>query len=477
MKKRLIVVAIALLVTLTAAFAGNWILGSPEPAALLIPLEEPLTIYRNAIGGLNRENGAVSVEKAYKTVTGNGVFTEISQQQIQYQDYSSVQFSTAMSETLSIDAHTTNISEIYADGMVYATVNGSKFQGQIDADEYRRRLVPVVLLDANLYDSIRGFDDGSEYLLLFDQPKSVERWAEESDSLFAGATGSMRIRHDGTILESLYCVTYIRDDCTVHYTVSAKPATAENQVAVPEDKANYVPIAYLDGPRMLERATGYLMQAKTVSAAYEERIYCQAFGDERTRNISLHSAASGNWSAMVDTKTELRNTGRTGDVVTHLHEELFTNGVYTIRADGGEITENTQIDPLTMQTYCQNQLISTIMLPENILNATCNVADDRLRIEFAANEEFANIISTNACQLLYQKPEVMKEIAEESRTDLLSCYLELDKTTGLPLSSGIEYKGSYWMEGLPYILSFRATQNYEIPSSQAIDKINEAAGR
>lgn len=477
MKRRFFVVGFACLLAVTIGIIGSLILGNSYDAKYLSVINNPEQIYADAISKTNSQSASLSVKKIQQTVVDGALFTEQSQQEMLYQSYGSDQLVASTTQTLSIGDHTTNIAEVYSDGMVYVTIDGSKFMGQTTTEEYTTRLVPAVMLDTSLYGSIQGFDNGHAYLILFRQPKRVENWAIKTDAKFIDSAGAALISHDGSILRSVYTATYTRGGNTIHLSVSAAPTESEIALEVPADKPSYAPIAYWDSPRMLELATGYLLQSRTVSAFYDERIYCQAFGDERTRKVSLYTADTEGLIAKVDTQTQLLNTGRIGDVTHHLHEELFIDGKYTIQADGGAVTENDQIDPKAMQAYCDNQLISTIMLPQNILNATCTDTGSTLRIEFAANEAFAQLISVNACQTLYQKPELLNELAEESSTDALISYLELDKYTGLPLASGIEYVGSYQIEGLPYELVFRAVQNYEIPSLQAIDTIKEAAGQ
>ena len=99
-----------------------------------------------------------------------------------------------------------------------------------------------------------------------------------------------------------------------------------------------------------------------------------------------------------------------------------------------------------------------------------------ITIRFNGNEDFAKLISSNACQILYQKPELLNEIAQSSTTKTLTCYLKIDKTSGLPLSAGIEFSGSFEVNQLPYVLSFKADQTYVIPDGTANDIITKAAG-
>lgn len=475
MKKRLYIFGVAGAIAVIIGLVGALILHGSNKVKYYSAVGDPAQIYANAVNMIESQSATLSVTKIRQIVTNGTLFTEQSQQEMTYDYYGTDKLTASTAETLSIGDHVISIAEVYYKGLVYVTIGEANFLGQSTAENYATRLTPAVLLDASLYSSIQGFNNGETYLIFFRQPSAVESWATEAGAEFMDAAGTVLLSHDGKILNSAYTATYAREDCTIHLSVSIAPTESKKTVTVPEDTATYSPITYWDGPRLLERATGYLLQSKTVSAFYKERVYCQAFGDERTRNVSLFMVGGNNWAAKVDTQVQLFNTSHTGDVTHHLHEELFVDGKYTIRADGDVVTENDQIDSKTMQAYCENQLVSTIMLPQHIFNATYADRYSTLRIEFAANEAFAQLVSANACQTLYQKPELLNEMSEDSSTDTLICYLELDKNTGLPLSSGVEYIGSYRIGGLPYQLTFRADQNYKVPCLQAINEIYNAS--
>ena len=71
---------------------------------------------------------------------------------------------------------------------------------------------------------------------------------------------------------------------------------------------------------------------------------------------------------------------------------------------------------------------------------------------------------------------MLDELAASNTTDVMECYLELDKNSGLPVASGIRYSGTYTIEDVPYQLRFDADQNYDIVCETAIEEINKAAG-
>lgn len=487
MKKRIITICAIAATVILVVLIGCAILWSPpseDPTvSSLTPVDDAVSIYDNAISDF-RKSGSATMEITTTTqlVINREVFTEHTQKRLSYRGLGTEEFAVTSDELLTIGDHALEISEAYSSGTAYVTIDESNFRADYSAQDYQKRLVPAVLFDPALYWKTSGLDNGSQYLLSFKQPKSAEHWVEKTDWDFADAQGFALVDYSGKLLECTYSATYhhyvleeIKE--TLHLTVNVDYSSGNIEIKLPEDSSRYTHISYLDGPRMLEKASGYLLQADTVSSVYQDRVFCQAFGDEREKYISLHTANSEGFSALVNTETQLSNTGRVGDITHHLHSELFTDGVYTIRVDDGEPTENDSFTVEAVQDYCKNQLVSTIMLPRDILDARITETELTLEIRFIPKVAFASIISTNACQTLYQKPELLNELADGNTTETLTGCLTLNKRTGLPLSSGIEYGGLYNIEGLPYQLEYKADQSYHIPSTYAQDQIKEAAGR
>ena len=486
MKKPVITISAIAAAVILLVLIGCVILWSPpseDPvSASFTPVDDAVNIYDSAVAGF-RDSGSATMEITTTTqlVVNQEVFTEKSLQTLAYRGFDTEDLAVTSDEQLTIGDHTLEIIEAFSSGIAYVTIDKSRFCADYSAQAYQKRLVPAVLLDPALYWKISGLDNGSQYLLSFKQPKSAEQWADRSDWEFADAQGFALIDHSGKLIKSTYSATYhyyVVDEIkeTLHMTVCVDYSSIEAAPALPEDLSGYTRISYLDGPRMLEKASGYLLQAGTISSHYRDRVFCQAFGDEREKYISMHTANTEGFSALVNTETRLSNTGRVGDVTRHLHSELFTGGVYTIRVDDGEPVENDSFTAEVVQDYCKNQLVSTIMLPRDILDTQITESELTLEIKFIPKADFASTISTNACQTLYQKPELLNELADSNTTETLKGFLTLNKRTGLPLNSGIEYSGLYTIEGLPYQLAYEATQSYNIPSTYAQEQIEEAAG-
>lgn len=477
MKKRLLVIGAAFIGAMLLWLTGYFILSGNTHNGAHPQIENAEAIYRNSIAEIiATQDITLNISKTQKTNVGNDVFLETSQQALSYLGLGTENMRAALNETLTIDDHRVQITEFYANGTGYTTVNNGAFLSTINAKDYQNRFAPAVLLDPSRYYSITGFDTGTDYMIRFEQPVTVEPWALYEGMAFMRAEGTAYVSYTGQLIESTYALTYQRGNATIRLTFKVEPEALPTIVInPPEDTSGYVAIEYFDAPRMLERATGYLLQADDVSAKYSDDIYFQAFGDRRTQEITLHTAViDDDWSALVQTQSHLSNESKVGMDSQLKKTELFKNGSYQSANNDSQWVTNQEVTADNMHTYCKNQLIGTVMLPEYITGAQIEQTESTLRIVFSGSESFAPLICSNICQTLYQKPELLNDIAQSNTTNTLQCYLELDKNTSLPVASGIHYDGTFTFEGVPYTLRFKADQIYDILSQTAQVEIEKA---
>ncbi len=442
-----------------------------------VTLKNADKIYNESIAAITTAQDMVLNISTVRNTSINGEdFLETSQQTLAYTGLGTDSILANAQESLNIGGHTLQLSETYNGDTAYVSMDGCQFSCEITANDYMARFAPAVLITPELYGSITGTRDKKLYTVYFAEPSSGESWALEEGCEFINASGTAYISTDGNLQKSTYTVSYTIGNATVSTTVTVEPQQPSAAVALPTDTSGFISIAYLDGPRMLERATGYLLQAKKVFTAYKDNAYFQAFGDERSQILSMYTNGEEAWSALVDTNVVLTNTSRIDDISQLTKRELFFDGKYTVSTNAGESVTNADIDQDAMMAYCKNLLIGTIMLPEYITGAKLTKTDNSWRIEYAANDAFADLISTNVCQTLYQNSEMLGELAVASTTDVMECYLELDADTWMPVASGIRYSGTYTIEDVPYQLRFDAEQSYDIASTTATDTINNAAG-
>lgn len=480
MKRRLFIVSIALAATAMMSIGGYFILSGAaanRQAQNLKPINDAALVYNNAVSAIrSADNAVLSISKAQETTVRERTFLEITQQELSYQDLGTDDFCAELTETLTIDSHSVEIQEVYTGGTAFVALGDGRFSAQLTPEDYLSRFAPAILLDAQLYGSITGVDTGDGYTISFKDPSAPEVWALSLDCELSEATGTVYVSYDGQLEKSIYAVSYTRGNVDYRQTVIVTLMDSSGSIELPDKATQYTAIEYFNGPRQLERATGYLLQAQDVSAVYRDSTYFQAFGDKSDKEVTMHTHRDETWSARVDTMETLTNDSRIDQASKQHKTELFTNDQYSVSTNGAAAVANPEISVDDMYSYCRNLLVGTVMLPQYIAGVQISEAEGIQRITFSGNEAFATLISSNTCQVLYKEPEMLNTLAQSNNTDTLECYLEVDSNTGLPVSSGILYNGTYMIEGLPYQLTFQADQTYDLLSETAFDAINKAAG-
>ena len=474
MKKRFIVVGTALLAAIILSLLGALIL--PDPYKFQ-SINNPTEIYELAVSNIATSvDLALNVSTTRETSLTNQLYLEQTQQKLTYYDLGTDSMSASLTETLSIDNHTVEVSEIFSAGMIYSTVDGSTFKSEASAQEYQARYSPAVLLDASLYSFITGGQNRDGYVIFFHNATAAESWTGISTDEFIDAQGIVYIDPDGNITHNSYTVTYTRANAQIKQTVSVDISVPTELIDIPSETDSYIAIDDPDTLRILERVSGYLLQSESIIAYYSDKAYFQAFGDERTQDITLSASQTDKWAATLKTSISLTNTGREGEI-SHLDKtETFKDNIYSVSVNGGEETRNKDITEDNMRGYCRDILLGTVMLPQHVTSAQINDQGDTIVVTYTGSDTFAQQISSSTCQSLYQTPDLLEQQAESYVTDTLQCYVKIDKTLGLPLASGINYSGTYTLEGLPYTLRFQADQSYIISTIETTTNGNEPAG-
>lgn len=340
---------------------------------------------------------------------------------------------------------------------LYVDLNGSRFCGEVSEDF---SYPPELLLTAQNYSQISGIKRSEEITMEFAEPSAAEPWALPEGAILQAACGNLKALKDGTLLENSYQITYTLGQKEVTQTVTAKPSqSAENDLAS-FDSSGYLRIENIEAPILLERMSGYLLQSPKTGASYREYIYCQTFGDQRTRDMHLEMNNADPFYAELTTNAALLNSSRGESSSSVLQTETFQNGTYTRQGSGTDPITDETITEDRFRKHCNDILVGTILLPQFITSTTKEEDDSSITYHFTPNQELAGLLCDEASQNLYQDPTVLSSLASNSATEVLSAYLQIDKATGLPLSSGIHYKGIYTITELPYRLEYTTDQTY-----------------
>lgn len=432
-------------------------------------------IYSDAVAKLQSAHDlSYKVTQKKEIIIGSEAFNEFAEQSVRFESLGTEAFRGSVTETLQVGDHTVSVSEFYADDTGYFTIENTCFSANISQDSYIARYVPAAPVTASLYGSITGYEQDNSYVINFVQASEIEPWIQNSGASFISSQAAVHISRKGHLEKTVYNTSYTIENRFVRQSVTVEmKEPEESPIQLPQGP--FTPVEDPDAPRMLEIATGYLLELVSVTSHYQERIHCQAFGDLRNKNITINAVNTDTWASLTETAITLENTGNIGSVSTLTSTELCSNGTVKTTLNGID-QPVTDEDPKTVQTRCQDILVGTIILPQYIQTVSVVEDSNSYRIEFTANETFSALLSAEACATLYQNTEILREHAEDYKTDTTTSYLTISKATGLPIASGFHYAGIYTIDALPYRLEFSADQQYELLNDTASKAINAEAG-
>lgn len=422
-------------------------------------IDNAVDMYAQAAEIYTSSNLQLTITENTKTTIYNTTYTKASNTLIHINSTPPDRHRYHIQRELNMGTHHIAYEDYYIDGDHYSILSGIPFRRSANgSDETVFKAIPAPMLDPKLYTQIIGIKTDHGYRIDFSEATSVEKWVCAESVKPAFATGTATLSTDGKLLSCSYAATFEYD--SIHYEVNYQltAETTNSEISLPE--LDWVSINNSSAPLLLEQSVGFLVQGNPIHSTYQEEIYFEALGDKRTRNISIWLDNASPLSAQVVTETTTANDSRLGQSELTTKHEKFTDGKYTVTKDGAAEIADTGIDSEAMTLYLYNQLVSTIMLPQFIDDCTVESVDGSLRYHFSGNNAFAEFLCRNAGQQLYQDPNLLIDNAATIETEYLTCYLELDGRTMLPIASGISYKASYQNEGLPYHLSYEANQTY-----------------
>lgn len=424
-------------------------------------LEDPVGAYRAAVDKLGTEGDhAYRVTSTKERIVGNEIFQEVSHITVTVENGERYLCSTE--ETLQVGSHSVHISQVYDGSKVYMTVEGVPFAVEMSQEAWLDRLFPMVTVDAATYATVVGLEFPDRTVFTFTKATAPEGVA------LISADATVTLDEDGSIASSHIELNYTDKESYIRHTIITEPLPYPSSgVVLPEDTSHYTALSGIDAPRLLEIACGYLLEADSLTAQYTDEIICDAFGDRRTQDITVHAVNTNAWSSCMTTRIDVSNTGMTDAATTLNKIQLFSKGEALVKTDDQAFMPEEGTDAAAAETQCQDILVGTIALPQHIQAMTVEETEDTVTYRFTGNEDFAQLLASEASTTLYRDGVFLSALAQSYETKSVTCYLTIHKDTSLPLASGFAYSGVYTIEAIPYTLSFRADQTYDLLHDEA----------
>lgn len=429
---------------------------------------DAVSVYTNAANTVKAlTNYTVSSGYAQSAMIDHEVFSFESIQNQMIYGQGTDKMNALGTETITVGDHAVEYESSYVNGNAYLIADGKQFHTPMSSDDFLSNQTPPILLDPALYRNIRMDKGNSTYTVYFSGAIAPESWAVPENVKLICAAGTAILDENLCLTESNYSITYSSNGIKTKITAASTIDYAGKAFTVPV-RSDSILVESLESIRLLEIACGYALQANTVLSQINENILCQAFGDSRTQSTRINmNAIDTNCVTSIRMNTTHSNSGKADASTEKAQWIQYRNGKYQQSVDGGVPVEQTGVSSDMMKAYCRDYFLSTLIQSKFITAATRAESQNTYRFEYAASESFAHQLCQSASQILYQDPTLLFTVSEGFTVESAAAFLEIDKYTALPVSSGISCTISHIVGDLPYQLQYSIAQKYDLPSAAA----------
>lgn len=452
--------------------------GPVQTTAPTDPLQpDALSLYTDAVTILSgRESLRMLVDRVDEVSTSSQTVETVSSQTVSYQGLHTEDLRVVMSDEITYGAYTTKITETYLDGNAYATVGEGSFSCAMTAEEYTARLLPLVLVDASLYGSVKIDDSAKNTVIQFRDAAELEGWLASEATEFISARADVTLSADGSLESIHYSASYLCANTPITTTLTAYyRKCSDAPITAPANADKYPRVAYLDGLRVLEQAFAYLQNYTNISFDSNVTTYVSAasFYMYQGYDIDIYDFAS-NPQIQINTDFYYMDYYNEESMEQKL-EERYLNGKYTSSLDGEPPQSVPGITDTQMCEYVMGMMTDYVIMPEYLAGATCTDLGSLLLIEFTGSSELGKLFADQICLEIYNDANLLNDLASAYRTDTMEYYVAVDKYLGLPTAIGVNFQGTHTIDGYEYVTIRQVDQSIYLDSLDAYKAINEVA--
>ena len=490
MKKMTRLIAMVLCAAMLISLVGC----GQQPVETTVPTTEPTTVpteppaedvYAAAREVLDSANH-VTLDLIVTTITevDGDEISEQSSQTLTYKDPGTEGAVIVCDETVTYGIHDKTIEqtsdsslaykEIWYQGNVYAELQSTyRYYGPLDAEAAQRRYLPVVLLNAELYDQLTAETTADGTLITFTQPTAAEAWALPEEGELVDASGTALVTPDGVLTQMTYTITYIYGSATITLDVRSNPRQTPKTVTPPANPDTYTYVSYVDTLLLTLEVPVRMLQADTAAVSSMESLFCQAAGVLRNQSTTIHQyARNSDHLAKIEISVYLMDYGSNQDD-RYEQEEIYQNGKYSYTVDNGLPTHQSGITWDDIKLYTYEKMVAGMLDMDFWEDVTATDLGSVIFLEYQLNDNFGNTMQNSICEMLWQDSSFLIARSSDYRNEEVNGYLSVDKYTGLPVSAGYYYKGIHTIQGQEYELTLQFDQSFENPAKGAYQEITE----
>ena len=441
----------------------------PEPTA-----EE---IYAQAVEELSGKTSLkMEINSGTKTVVGDQTFVENHVQTMKLQNIGAENLALTLSDSVMMGSYRAKNTETLMDGMLYYTLaptNGTKtsYATEMTGADYLEDAIPVVLLDASLYESVSFVSDNQ---IEFSGATALEGWIGSEDAQLIEASGTVELDDEKSIVSSTYTVTYRLGTTMITRNVTTKISDdAGEAITVPAGAENYRKLegnaAY--APYLIQSAIGYIGQMSMVNSVEEESAVAMATGWSYYQQGKTDVYVAGEKKlAKMEYIYQLADLYSGEYYFDDLITETFDNGAYTYQYNGQE-PEKQAVNYNDLMSSLTAANLKTIPGDAYVDSYEVDVYGGTILMEYHLNDKADTKLSTGVAGLMFAEADTLDRLASAYRTDEATGYIGIDMATGVPVAIGLDYTGVHTIEGEEYELIYSSTRTFQVGRDSVYETI------
>lgn len=470
--------ALLLCLAMLASFAGCN--ETPEPAASTQPTEttappttqpEPTAaeLYAEAAGTLNaREDVRMSVVYAREMKVGVDTFKETIQQDLTLRDMGTDSFCASLEETWYNGSYCVITSEVFTGDRMYCELNYDRFSADMTGEEYLDRMLPAVLLDAALYETVE--QAGNDFT--FTGATELEEWVGGYYAWEISAEGTVKTDGKGNITESVYKAQYLQGTSQVTLTVTVKIKEDDGKtIEVPAKADTYILQDTPDGPVLVQRVIGYLMQADSVESTYMDTATLEAAGIAGVTMMDIAAwGRTATQAAKFDQVYQLISLEDGSTEEEYTWEETYVDGTMSVSENGKKPTQEKLI-PSDVRYTVDNWLLSSAPDSLKIVDYNLNQIGDVLILDYSMDPASSEATINKILDNYLVDPDGYRESATRYSSREAKGTLCLDASTLLPLAATNSISGAHTIDGEKYATILDVRQDFRLGGTDAYEII------
>lgn len=439
----------------------------PETTA---PAPTAAELYAEAAEGLRQKKDLTMKVTYIRSMTlGVETLKETIQQEVILRDMGTDSFCASLEETWYNGSFLTVTSEVFTGGKLYAQLNYDCFSAEMTGEEYLDRLVPVVMLDESLYETVEH--SGKEYS--FSGATALEGWVDNPYAQLISAEGTAKVDSDGSITETAYKAQFAQGPGKVELSVTVKfSEDPGDPIQVPDKGEHYVLQDTPDAPAMVLRAAGYIYQADSLQTEYLEVTTVEA-----GNYLEVYGKDIATWGRLATQAAKITHMVQAMDLSTgemlddYVMEETYLDGVVTTVIDGGRPEEETGFVPTDVRTSAENAAIGLLPDTRQVKDYDLTVIGDMLILDFTWESSTAEEIVNNVLDSVLEDSEGFLESATRYSTREAKGTLCLDAATLMPLAATQTITGTHTVDGEKLATSLECQQSFLLADRSAYETI------